>query len=198
MATKLSEVDQVIIRYADTLSAEAIAFKIEGLMTPVQVLSRIAFLLETPDRLTQLQQDQLITLKMRQLVVQFEEMPLTARNGEVMLRALEAIGARLDKRAASTQKDLSSLYAFQGTIMLDAIGVALEHMRGILTQSGTEPGTWDDALESGLRFAQIELSKHDIDAPDNTDAPVSTNNSAPVSETSKTPVPIITTMTARA
>ena len=184
MATKLSEVDQVIIRYADTLSAEAIAFKIEGLMTPVQVLSRIAFLLETPDRLTQLQQDQLITLKMRQLVVQFEEMPLTARNGEVMLRALEAIGARLDKRAASTQKDLSSLYAFQGTIMLDAIGVALEHMRGVLTASGTEPGTWDDALESGLRFAQIELSKHEIDAV--------------VPETSKTPVPIITTMTARA
>ena len=166
MASKLSEIDQVLIRYADTLSANAISFKIGGILTAEQVASRIAQLLDTPDRLTELQQDQLVTLKMRQLVVQFEEMTLTARTGEVMLRALELIGNRLDKRSESTQKDLSTLYAFQGTVLLDAVSIAMAHMRGAMTASSPQAEVeWDNALESAIRFAQIELSRHDADAP---------------------------------
>lgn len=167
MVSKLSEIDQVLIRYADTLSLNAISFKIDGMLTPEQCGSRIAQLLDTPDRLTQLQQDQLVTMKMRQLVVQFEEMTLTARTGEVMLRALELIGNRLDKRAESTEKDLSTLYAFQGSVLLDAINVAMAHMRGAITANNPESEQqWDNALESAIRFAQIELSKHESDEAD--------------------------------
>ena len=162
MATKLSEIDQVLIRYADTLSAQSISYKINGILTPEQVMARIATLLEAPDRLTALQQDQLVTLKMRQLVVSLEEMTLTARLAEVLIRALESIGARLDKRVASTERELSSLYAFQGTVLLDAVSVAMAHMRGALTHGNKlAEQEWDNAMESAIRFAQIELGKHE-------------------------------------
>ena len=165
MASKLSEIDQVLIRYADTLSLNAISFKLDGELTPAQCGARIAHLLDTPDFLTAAQQDQLVTMKMRQLIVNLEEMTLTARTAEVIVRALESVGARLDKRAEATERDLSTLYAFQGTVMLDAINVAMAHMRGALT-AGDELAEeqWDNALESALRFAQIELTKHDVDA----------------------------------
>lgn len=162
MVTKLSEIDQTLIRYADTLSLNAISFKIEGVLSPEQCGARISQLLDTPEWLTQAQQDQAVTLKMRQLVVQFEEMPLTARTGEVMLKALEQIGNRLDKRTAATEKDLSTLYAFQGTVLLDAVNAAMAHMRGALTKGKVlAEEQWDAALESALRFAQIELTKHE-------------------------------------
>lgn len=163
MVTKLSDVDQIIVRYADTLSSQSISYKLGGVLTPEQVMSRTAMLLEAPDRLTQLQQDQLVTLKMRQIIVELEEMPRTTRNAEVMLQGLERVGARLDKRQESTQQELSTLYAFQGTVLLDAINVAMAHMRGALTQNDPEAEQqWDNALESALRFAQIELAKHEV------------------------------------
>jgi len=164
MVSKLSEIDQVLIRYADTLSLNAISFKIDGMLTPQQCGARIAQLLDTPDFLTAAQQDQLVTMKMRQLIVSLEEMQLTARTAEVIVRALESVGARLDKRAEATERDLSTLYAFQGTVLLDAVSIAMAHMRGAIT-TGNEVAEeqWDNALESAIRFAQIELNKHDVD-----------------------------------
>jgi len=165
MATKLSEIDEVLVRYADTMSAEALSFKIEGALNPAQVMARIDALLEMPDRLTALQQDQLVTLKMRNLVANLEEMTLTARVAEVLVRALEAVGTRLDKRQESTEQELSTLYAFQGTIMLDAINVAMAHMRGSITGGDKiKEEQWDNALENALRYAQIELSKHEVES----------------------------------
>ena len=165
MATKLSEIDEVLVRYADTMSAEALSFKIEGALNPAQVMARIDALLEMPDRLTALQQDQLVTLKMRNLVANLEEMTLTARVAEVLVRALEAVGTRLDKRQESTEQELSTLYAFQGTIMLDAINVAMAHMRGSITGGDKiKEEQWDSALENALRYAQIELSKHEVES----------------------------------
>lgn len=159
---KLSDVDAVIVRYADSLSPAQISFKIEGLLSPEQVMVRIGQLLDSPDWLSAAQQDQLVTLKMRQLVVELEEMPRTARNAEILIRALEAVGNRLDKRAAATEHDLSTLYAFQGAVMLDAIQKALGHMRSALT--GAEKLSreeWDTALSAALRVAQVEISAHD-------------------------------------
>lgn len=144
------------------MSAQALSAKIEGRLSPEQVMSRIATLLDVPDRLTALQQDQLVTLKMRNLVANLESMTLTARVAEVLVRALEAVGNRLEKRQQSTEKELSTLYAFQGKVMLDAINVAMAHMRGALTQGNPlAEEEWDNALESAIRYAQIELSKHE-------------------------------------
>jgi len=159
---KLSEVDQVLIRYADTLSPQAISFKIDGILTPEQIMNRIQQLLDTPDWLTAAQQDNLVTMKMRQLIVDLEEMNLNPRVAEILIRALESLGNRLDKRQEATEKDLSTLYSFQGTVMLDAIKIAITHMRGRLTGADKlSEEEWDSALESSLRFSQMELSKYE-------------------------------------
>lgn len=165
MTMKLSEIDAVLVRYADSLSPAQISFKIEGALSPEQVMTRIGQLLDSPDWLTAAQQDQLVTLKMRQLVVELEEMPRTARNAEILIRALEAVGNRLDKRQAATERDLSTLYAFQGAVMLDAIQKALDHMKKTLTAADKlDPAEWDTALSAAMRFAQMEVASHEQDA----------------------------------
>jgi hypothetical protein len=162
MTMKLSEVDEVLIRYGDTLSLNALSYKLNGVLTPEQCGARLAQLLETPDFLTAAQQDQLVTMKMRQIVVELEELPRTTRNAEVLLNGLEKVGTRLEKRAAATAQELSTLYAFQGGVLLDAVQVALAHMRGQITQGNKlAEEQWDNALESALRFAQMELAKHE-------------------------------------
>lgn len=167
MTMKLNEVDQLIIRYADTMSATQISFKLEGLLSPEQVATRRQTLLDVPDALTAAQQDQLVTLKMRQLVVELEEMPRTARNAEVLIRSLEAVGARLDKRAAMTEKDLSTLYAFQGTVLLDAIEVAVERIKAMISGLvDVNEDTWNKAIESGIQHAQLEIGKHEQEPVD--------------------------------
>jgi len=162
--TKLSEIDEVLIRFGDTLSAEEISFKIEGILTPVQVAARLDHLVAIPDRLSALQQDQLITLKMRRIISELEGMPRTTRNAEVILNGLEKVGKRLDKRVESTEKELHTLYAFQGGILLDAIKLALTHMRGAITDGDPQAeAAWDKKLEAAMRFAQVELAKHEIE-----------------------------------
>lgn len=157
---KLSEVDQVLIRFGDTLSPTALSFKVEGILNPQQCAARLTMLLEDPDWLTGAQQSQMVTMKMRQIIVELEDMPRTTRNAEVILQGLERIGNRLDKRIETTQKDLSTLYTFQGAVMLDALQIALGHLRERLSPSEIEVD-WEDATESALRLAQIELSKHE-------------------------------------
>ena len=162
---KMSEVDQVLIRYGDTLTLTQLSYKIEGLLTPEQCGARLSQLLETPDWMTAAQQDQLITQKMRLVIVELEERTRTDRNAEVLISALEKLGARLDKRAQATERDLTQLYAFQGTVMLEAIDEALTYMKGLIT-SGKQitEETWDRALEGALRMAQMTLAGYDEDA----------------------------------
>lgn len=160
---KLSEVDAVLIQYGDSLSPAALSYKLDGALTPEQCAARLAQLLDAPDWLTAAQQDQLVTLKMRQLIAKLEEMTLTARVAEVIVNALKALGERLDRRAAATEKDLRTLYSFQGQVMLDAVNIAMAHMRGIITKGDPiAEEQWDNALESAIRYAQIELTKHEL------------------------------------
>lgn len=163
--TTMAEIDAELIRYADSESAQAISFRIKGLLTPEQVITRIAQLTTSPDWLTATMQDNLITLKMRQLVARFEELPLTARNGEILLRGLEAIAKRLDQRQEATQKDLTSLYAFQGQAFLEATETFGNHLReSILALTDIDADEWDRHVETALRKTQIKLATHDIDA----------------------------------
>jgi hypothetical protein len=162
-ATPLQQADEVIIRYADTLSPADISFKLDGLLSPSQVRSRIVTLLETPDWLTAVQQDQLVTMKMRQLIVKLEEMTLTSRTAEILIRSLEALGNRLDRRYQATETDLHRLYAFQGVAFLDAVEAALDVMKHRLTTG--EPITeadWDEALPPAITSAQLSLAAHEV------------------------------------
>jgi hypothetical protein len=157
---KLSEIDAVIVRYADSMSPAAISFKIEGRLSPEQVMVRIGQLLDSPDWLTTAQQDQLVTLKMRQLVAELEEMPRTTRNAEVLLRGLEAVGARLEKRQAATTQDLTQLYAFQGVAMVDEIEKIVTAIKAKMPELSTlDMVRWNALLSVELRNAQMRLAK---------------------------------------
>lgn len=173
---KLSELDQALLRYADTLSPKELSAKIDFMLTPEQVAARISQLLEARDWLDRAQQDRLVTLKLRQLIVELEEAPRTTRNAEVLIRALEALGNRLDRRMEATERDLQRLYAFQGAVMLDAVSAALNAVRTTLTATprkelpalasppSTDPdadGRWDEITEIALRRAQTEIGKHE-------------------------------------
>lgn len=160
--TQLQQADEVILRYADTLSPTDISYKINGLLSASQVRSRINQLLDTPDWLTGAQQDQLVTQKMRQLIVNLEEMTLTSRTAEILIRALEALGTRLDRRAAATESDLGKLYAFQGRAFLDAITVAINSIRENTKTLPSGEVDWDAEFEPAIRYAQLELAQHEI------------------------------------
>ena len=178
----IAEIDSVLIQYADVESAAAISFRIGGLLTPSQVAARIDHLVEVPDRLSLLQQDQLVTLKMRRVVAQLEEMMNdhrgTSRVAEVLLSGLERVGNRLDRRQKATEAELSTLYAFQGVFMLEAISEALAVMRHELTESGEpeeriDPDRWDAALVKGLRVAQLKVASAEAGSrPEDSGVPV--------------------------
>jgi hypothetical protein len=162
---RLSEVDQVLIRYGDTMSLNALSLKVEGLLTPEQCGARLTQLLDTPDWMTAAQQDQLITQKMRLVIVELEEMSRTTRNAEVLIGALEKLGARLERRTSATERDLSTLYAFQGVVLLEAVDEALAHMKSILTKGDAiSAKRWDDALETAIRKAGMKLSAYEPEA----------------------------------
>jgi hypothetical protein len=157
---KLSEIDAVLIRYADSMSPAQIAFKLEGRLSPEQVMVRIGQLLDSPDWLTTAQQDQLVTLKMRQLVAELEEMPRTTRNAEVLLRGLEAVGSRLEKRQAATTQDLTQLYAFQGVAMVEEIEKIVNAIKAQMPElSAIDMVRWNAHLSVELRNAQMRLAK---------------------------------------
>lgn len=160
---QLSEIDDILIRYGDVESAAALSFRLKGILSPSQCAARLTSLLEAPDWLTQAQKDVAITLKMQRLVNKLEDLPPTTRSIEVALAGLERIGNRLDKRVQATQADLTKLYAFQGSVLLDAITIALAKMKELLAPDEDQNAlaAWDGALENGLRAAQLELSRHE-------------------------------------
>lgn len=171
----IAEIDAVLIQYADVESAAAISFRIGGVLSPTQVAARIDHLVEVPDRLTMLQQDQLITLKMRRVVAQLEEWMTdhraSTRTAEVLLGGLERIGNRLDKRQAATEAELSTLYAFQGIAMLESIDLALATMRKELTGADkVSEEDWDRAQIKGLRAAQLKVAALEAGEPDEIEA----------------------------
>jgi hypothetical protein len=160
---KITEIDEALIRYADLMSAADISFKIGGILNPQQVLARIAVLCDAPDYLTAVQQDQLVTQKMRIIIGELMDRPRTDRNAEVLINALEKLGARLDKRQKATEEDLSQLYAFQGSVLVNAMEQYDKYMQAAL---GIDALTWNAHKEAALRHAQREIMSHEASGPE--------------------------------
>lgn len=153
---KLTEVDDLLLRYADTESAQAIAFRLKGEYTPEWVAHRITVLLDTPDWLTAAQQDQLITQKMRSVIARMGDLKFTTRTAEVLINSLDRLGQRLDKRAAATEADLHKLYAFQGTVLIDSLEEYDQHMRKSL---GIAEDQWSKHKETAIRAAAAVIAR---------------------------------------
>jgi hypothetical protein len=155
---KLTDVDDVLLRYADTESAQAISFRLKGEFTPEWVAHRIVVLLDTPDWLTAAQQDQLITQKMRIAIARMGDLKFTTRTAEVLINSLEKLGSRLDKRAEATEADLHKLYAFQGSVLVDSLEEYDAHMRKSL---GINKDEWDRHKETAIRAASQVIERHE-------------------------------------
>lgn len=159
---KLADLDRVLLRYADSRSPAELSLLVNGALTPEECAARISALLEKSDWLSMTQQDALVTLKMRQLISELEDQPRSTRNAEVLIRALESLGNRLERRSQAIEGDLQRLYAWQGQIMVEALSMIAEHLRRRLPEVGAvEEGAWNEVVEEGIRRAGAMLASHD-------------------------------------
>lgn len=155
---KIADIDRILLRYADSHSPAELSLMVKGALSPAECSARVASLLEKQDWLTMTQQDALVTLKMRQLIAELEDQPRSTRNAEVLIRALETLGNRLEKRATAIESDLNRLYAWQGQLLMEALTIIVEHLQARLSLDGDD---FKDAVEEGMRRAGALLASHD-------------------------------------
>lgn len=159
---KISDIDQVLLRYADSRSPAELSLLISSALTPEECAARVTMLLEKTDWLTMTQQDALVTLKMRQLISELEDQPRSTRNAEVLIRALEVLGNRLEKRSSGIEADLTRLYSWQSQLLLEALGLIIEHVKNRVPElNAVEESHWNEVAEEGLRRAGALLANHE-------------------------------------
>lgn len=153
----MSNIDDAILKHADSMSPDEISMMLGAVISPAAVAARTQSLLKAKDWLTDAQEDQLITLRMKEMLAD-----ITSKDYkylDVKLRTLIALGDRIDRRKKATEVDLNTLYGNQGAIMARAYDIALAHMRGALS-SQIDSAEWDAAAADGILYAQAEIMKH--------------------------------------
>lgn len=157
-----ANIDDTILRYADSMSPEEISLLLGGIVSPATIAARTQSLLQAKDWLTEAQEDQLITLRMKQLVNDISTSPQYRdyKYMDILLRTLQVLSERIDKRRSATAIDLNTLYGNQGQIMMKAFDLALAHMRGRFADQ-IQVEAWDSEVREALIYAQAELSKHE-------------------------------------
>ena len=154
---KASPVDDAILRWADSLSPEEISASVGGIVSAKAIAARTQTLLKAKDWLTDAQEDQLVTLRMKEMVANITSSDY--KYLDVKLRALIALGDRIDSRRKATDVDLNTLYGNQALIMARVYDIALSYMRGALREK-IDPEVWDATAEEALLVAKGELAKH--------------------------------------
>lgn len=157
-----ANVDDTILRYADSMSPEEISRLLGGVISPATVAARTQTLLTAKDWLSEAQEDQLVTLRMKQLVNDLLDSKYAQdyKYMDIRLKALTALGDRLDKRRQATTVDLNTLYGNQGAIMARAYDIALSYMRGVFKEL-IDADLWDETAREALVVAQSEILKHE-------------------------------------
>lgn len=158
---RVQEIDDALIRYADTMSLEELSIKIGGKLTPEQCGARLKELLKKRNWLDAAERDLLVTLKMSKLIVELEEQPRSARNAEVLIRALEALGNRLEKRAKATEQDLQSLYAWQAETFITVLEGVVRRLQASTPLGELDAVTLEPIVDDALRLARVELEAHE-------------------------------------
>lgn len=169
MTMEISRLDDKMLSMADSRSPKEISQALGGVITPTRVAARIKELLETRDWLTETQQDQMVSMKMKKLLARLEENSqnfITDDAAKVQLAALKAIGERLDKRRAATQVDLNTYHVNVGREMARVYDIALSYMKGAL-RDAIDPAAWDEAATEAMIHARGELAKRAVDSDGN-------------------------------
>lgn len=161
---ELSKIDQTILRYCDSESAEEISRRLGGVITPERVAAQKEALLTTKKWLTAAQEEELVLYRMRSILAKLEE-KFFAENldsATVQLRYLKEIGVRLDKRREATQVDLETYDLNVAREMTRAYEIALGYMKGAL-RGEIEPELWDQIAKDALAHAGAEVSKKAVE-----------------------------------
>lgn len=124
--THASVADGKILALADRMSPEEISEEIGGWYKPKEVAARIQALLKSRNWLTMAQEDQLVTVKMRELLAKLEERFFDLDNASMQLKVLKEIGTRLDKRQAATDFDIGRLYDNHAKLMFAAMRLGFD------------------------------------------------------------------------
>lgn len=163
---EISRLDDKMLAMADSRSPKEISDALGGVISPTRVASRIKELLESRDWLTEAQQDQMVSLKMRDLLAKLEGEFFNLDNAKVQLMALKAIGDRLDKRRAATQVDLNTYHVNVGREMARVYDIAMSYMKGALRED-IDPQRWEEAKQEAMIHARSELAKSAVDSEGN-------------------------------
>lgn len=158
---ELSKIDQTILRYCDSESAEEISRRLGGVITPERVAAQKEILLTTKKWLTATQEEELVLYRLRTLLAKIEEKFFAEdlESAMAQLRILKEISARLDKRREVNAIDLNQLYGNQAVLMLRALDLATGYLRGAFRDQ-IDQEKWDEALREGMYLAQAEIEKH--------------------------------------
>ncbi|WP_217181632.1 hypothetical protein [Streptomyces sp. AC495_CC817] len=164
MATgsELSRIDQTILRYCDSESAEEISRRLGHVITPERVAAQKEQLLTSKKWLTATQEEELVLYRMRNVLAQLEEQFLDLDNASVQLRYLKEIGNRLDKRREATQFDLETYDLNVAREMTRVYEIALGFMKGAL-RGEIDPDVWDEVAREALAHAGAEVAKKAIE-----------------------------------
>lgn len=158
----LSQIDQTILRYADSESPEEIADRLGGVIEPSRVAALGQQLLKSKKWLTAIQEEDLVLLKMRGILTKLEGQYLDLDSAKVQLSLLKEIGVRLDKRRAATQVDLETYDMNVAREMTRAYGIALSYMKGAL-RGEIDEALWDEVAKDALAHAGREVAKNAIE-----------------------------------
>lgn len=152
--------DVKLLQLADSHSPEEIGERLR--LSPKAVAARITELLKMRDWLTAAQEDALITLKMKRILVQLEDRYLDLDNAMMQLRLLKEIGNRLDKRQAATSVDLSTYNQNVGRVLGQVVDSSLAYMKGALREQ-VDPELWDTLVMEAMQHARTEIAKNEIE-----------------------------------
>lgn len=169
MVMSAADIDNKILRLADTHSPEEISKSLGNFMTPARVRLRLQELVGKNGRswLDDRQREEILMLRMQKMVSEFEEVMsqgFSLEHAKVYLTYLREVGTLLERRAKAREVDLNALYGNQAQIMFEAIKMAMRSVVDEIQRDAPEvsEATARRALGEALPKAVVVISERNL------------------------------------
>lgn len=155
----VNKVDDTILRYADSRSPEEISMLLKGVITPKAVAARTQTLLQTRNWLTLAQEEQLLLLKMHDVLHDIENKYQDDKMLTLRIKALKEIGVVIERRKKTLDVDLTTYSQNVGRVLGQVVDKSLAYMKGALRDQ-VDPDLWDQLVTEAMREARDEITLH--------------------------------------
>ena len=166
MAVARSRIDDTILRYASSESAEQIAQRLATdaatAISAAAVAQRRTELLTAPPLLSAVEEERALVLQLKSILAELSEQHLSLDNAKVQVQVLREIGNRLDKRAANSQESLDTYSANVGRQLGQVVDGALGFIRGALREE-IDADRWDELVLQAMDYARREIGRKVIE-----------------------------------